>query len=111
MGYSPRGRKETRLSDFTFISIIVIEAIVDFLGGSVVKNPLANARDTGLIPGLGRPDPWRRKWHPLQYFCLGNPMDRGAWQAMVCGVAGVGHDLATKPPHPDITGSFFQQGR
>ena len=85
-GYSPRGRKETRLSDCTFISIIVIEAIVDFLGGSVVKNPLANARDTGLIPGLGRPDPWRRKWHPLQYFCLGNPMDRGAWQARVHGL-------------------------
>jgi len=37
------------------MSIIVIEAIVDFLGGSVVTNPLANARDTGLIPDLGRP--------------------------------------------------------
>ena len=29
---------------------------------------------------------WRREWNPLQYFCLGNPMDRGAWQAMVCVV-------------------------
>ena len=30
---------------------------------------------------------WRRKWQPLQYSCLENPMDRGAWQAMVHGVA------------------------
>ena len=36
----------------------------------------------------------------LQYSCLENPMDRGAWQATVHGVARVGHDLATKPPPP-----------
>ena len=30
---------------------------------------------------------WRRKWHPLQYACLENPMDRGAWWAAICGVA------------------------
>ena len=35
---------------------------------------------------------------PLQYSCLENPMDRGAWRATVHGVARVGHDLATKPP-------------
>ena len=34
--------------------------------------------------------------YPLQYSCLENPMDRGAWQATVHGVARVGHDLATK---------------
>ena len=55
----------------------------------VVKNPPANAgdvRDTGSIPGLGRSS---RRGHgnPLQYSCLENPMDRGAWQAMVLGVA------------------------
>ena len=49
-----------------------------FHGGSVVKNLSANAGDVGLIPGLGR--------SPLQYSCLGNPMDRGAWQAAVHGV-------------------------
>ena len=38
--------------------------------------------------------------NPLQYSCLDNPMDRGAWQATVHGVARVGHDLATKPPPP-----------
>ncbi|KAB0349420.1 hypothetical protein FD754_014277, partial [Muntiacus muntjak] len=38
--------------------------------------------------------------NPLQYSCLENPMDRGAWQATVHGVARVGHDLVTKPPPP-----------
>ena len=36
--------------------------------------------------------------NPLQYSCLENPMDRGAWQAIVHWVVRVGHDLATKPP-------------
>ena len=47
----------------------------------VVKNSLANAgdiRDVGLIPGLGRP-PGKRHGNLLQYSCLENPMDRGAW--------------------------------
>ena len=37
---------------------------------------------------------------PLQYSCLGNPMDRGTWQATIHGVTRVGHDLVTKPPPP-----------
>ena len=56
------------------------------------KETACNAGDLGFIPGLGR------KWHPLQYSCLRNAMDRGAWQATVLGVARVGQDLATKPP-------------
>ena len=36
--------------------------------------------------------------NPLQYSCLENPMDRGAWQAIVHGVTIVGHDLVIKPP-------------
>ena len=40
----------------------------------------------GFDPWVGR-IPWRRKWHPLQYSFLGNPKDRGAWQATVHGVA------------------------
>ena len=35
--------------------------------------------------------------------CLENPMDKGAWRATVHGIAGVGHDLATKPPHYHTT--------
>ena len=47
----------------------------------MVKNSPANA-DVGSIPGLGR-SPGEGKGYPLQYSCLGNPMDRGAWQATV----------------------------
>ena len=48
-----------------------------FPGGSVVKNLPANAGDTGSIPGSGR-SPGGEHGNPLQYSCLGNPMDRGA---------------------------------
>ena len=53
-----------------------------FLGSSVVKNLPANAEDMGLIPGLGR-SPGKGNGNPLQYSCLGNPMDRGSWWARV----------------------------
>ena len=55
----------------------------------MVKNPSASAgdvSDAGLIPGLGR-SPGGGYGNPLQYFCLENPMDRGAWRATVHGVA------------------------
>ena len=52
----------------------------------VVKNPPANAGDVGLIPGSARL-PGEGNGNPLQYFCLGNPIDRGAWWATVHGVA------------------------
>ena len=48
------------------------------LGGSVLKNPPANARDADSIPGSGR-SPGEGTGNPVQYSCLGNPMDRGAW--------------------------------
>ena len=51
----------------------------------MVKNLPANAGDLGLIPGLGR-SPGERNGNPLQY-CLDNPMDTGAWQAIVQAVA------------------------
>ena len=57
-----------------------------FPGGSVVKNPPANAGDVGSVPGLGR-SPGGGNGNPLQYSCLGNPLDRGAWWATVHGVA------------------------
>ena len=56
-----------------------------FPGGSVVKNPPTNAGDTGLIPGSGR-SPGEGNGYPLQFSCLGNPMDGGAWWATVPGV-------------------------
>ena len=57
--------------------------------GPVVKNLPANAedaRDAGLIPGSGR-SPGGGNDNLLQYFCLENPMDRGAWWVTVHGVA------------------------
>ena len=53
-----------------------------FPGGSVVKNPLANGGDLSSIPGSGR-SPGEGNGNPLQCSCLENPMDRGAWRAMV----------------------------
>ena len=51
----------------------------------MVKNPPTNAGDTGSISGLGR-SPGEGNGNPLQYFCLENPTDRGAWWATVHGV-------------------------
>ena len=57
-----------------------------FPSGTEVKNPPANARDAGLIPGSGR-SPRGGNGNPFQYSCLGNPMDTGAWWATVHRVA------------------------
>ena len=57
-----------------------------FSGGSVVKNPPANAGNAGSIPGSER-SPGEEKGNTLQYSCLGNPTDRGAWRATAHGVA------------------------
>ena len=59
-----------------------------YIYGFAVKNLPANAgdvRDMGWIPGLGR-SPGGGHGNPLQYSCLKNPVDRGAWQATVDGV-------------------------
>ena len=56
-----------------------------------------NAGDAGSIPGSGRSS-GEENVNPLHYSCLENPVDRGAWQATVNGIARVRHDLVTKPP-------------
>ena len=56
-----------------------------FPGGSVVKNPPANAGDTGSVLELGR-STGEKNGNPLQNSCLGNPLDRGAWWATVHGI-------------------------
>ena len=64
-------------------------ASVDTPVALVVKNPPANAgdaRDMGLIGGSRR-SPGEGNGNPLQYSCLENPMDTGAWRAIVHGVA------------------------
>ena len=72
---------------------------MDFPGGSVVKNPPANAGGVGSIRGSGK-SPREGNSNPLQYFRLRNHMDTGAWYATVHGGhKRFGHDLATKQQH------------
>ena len=87
-------------------SFRVIEYLVDIvtLGASLVAQSVKNlpamresafnAGDLGSIPGSVR---CPGEGNGNQYSCLKNPTDRGAWRATVHGVAGIGHDLVTKP--------------
>ena len=68
-----------------------------WLSGQESTYSAGDTGDVGLIPGSGR-SPGGENGNPLQYSCLGNPMDGGAWQAAVCGGTRVRHDVATKPP-------------
>ena len=77
------------------------------LGSSAAKSLPANAGDASSIPGQGR-SPGGGMGNPLQYSCLGNPMDRGAWRATVHRVAKrVGHDLVTKQAHMFMNGESW----
>ena len=71
------------------INKFLLRVLVGFPSGTVVKKPPANAgdvRSAGSIPGLRR-SPGGGNGNPLQYYRLGNPMDREAWQARVHGVS------------------------
>ena len=85
-------------------------SFMGFPGGTVVKYLSANgvdARDADLIPGSGR-SPGGGNGNPLQYSCLENPMDSGAWWATVHRPHRVGHDeacvLAFSPPQLHVKG-------
>jgi len=67
--------------------------ILGFSGGSAVKNPKGNAGEASLIPEWGR-SPEEGNGNPLQYSCLRDPMERGAWWAIVHGVANSGTVLS-----------------
>ena len=71
-----------------------------FPGGSVVKNLPANAGDLSSIPGLGR-SLGEGHGNSLQYSCLENSMDRGAWQATVHGIAQLSDWARTRVTHLD----------
>ena len=79
-----------------------VSLLEGFPGGSEIKHlpavqeTIYNAGDADSTPGLGR-FPREGNGNPLQYSCLGNPMDRGAWQAAVHGITRVRHNLVTKP--------------
>ena len=57
--------------------------------------PTCQCKKRGFYPWVGKTS-WRRKCQPLQYSCLGNPMDRGAWWGTVHEVTRVGHGLLTE---------------
>ena len=84
-----------------------------FPGASGLKNLPANAgdaRDAGLIPGLGR-SPGEGNGNPLQYSCLESSMDRRAWSAAVPGVAESQKRLSShEHKFPNITSSFSFTG-
>ena len=70
--------------------IMTLPLIEAFCGGSDGKESVCNAGDPGSITGLGR-SPGEGNGYPLQYSCLGNPMDRGAWGLQSLGSQRVGH--------------------
>ena len=78
-----RSDPKSCLSDLIFGNTMLI--VWGFPGGSVVKNSPADVADTGLIPGSGK-TLGETNVNPLQYSCLGNPLERGAWRAPVHGV-------------------------
>ena len=87
VGSSPSGRKELGTTEWLILTYL--NRIWSSQVALVVKNLTANAGDIrvmGLIPGSGR-SPGGVHDNPLQYFCLENPMDRGAWWATVHKVA------------------------
>ena len=61
------------------------DKLISWTDGSAGKESTCGAGDTGSIPGLGR-SPGGEIGNPLQYSCLGNPMDRGAWRGTVHGL-------------------------
>ena len=77
-------------SDKNTSKVLPVEALavhlLNFPGSSVGKESACKAGDAGSIPGLGR-SPGEGNGNPLQYSCLVNPMDRGAWWATVYGAA------------------------
>ena len=63
---------------FSHSEVCLFTLLMDFPGGSDGKASVYNAGDPGSSPGLGR-SPGEGNGNPLQYYCLENPMDRGAW--------------------------------
>ena len=74
----------TPSDQYSFVVLVLLSG-TEFPGGSVVKNPLDNAGDVGLIPGSGR-SPGEGNSNPLQNSCLEYPVDKEVWQAAVHGV-------------------------
>ena len=89
----PSEVKNYFLSVFLWFHIFTCNYLIymGFPGSSVVKNPPVKEGDAALIPGLRR-SPGKGNGNPLKYSCLGNPMDREAWQVKV-------HEVPKKVRH------------
>ena len=81
-------RDHSRWLNLQFCGILVAQSV----------KSLPARGDPSSIPGSER-SPGKGNGNPLQYSCLGNPMDRGAWWATIHGVARVRQNLATKPTY------------
>ena len=75
-----------KASKETHTTVLLTPLFMGFPAGSDGKESACIVGDLGLTPGLGR-SPGGGHGNPLQYFCLENSMDRGAWQAAIPGVA------------------------
>ena len=99
--FTVKGDNKTALSGMVYLLMPSLSSN-DFPGGSDGKVSVYDAGDPGSIPGLGR-SLGEGNGNPLQYYCLENPMDRGAWWATVHGVP----KSQTRPS--DFTFTFEQQ--
>ena len=79
-------KKKKAFCNFLFYIVLDRNMIQWFPGGSDGKDSTFNAGGQGSVTRSGR-SPGERKGHPLQYSCLENSVDRGAWRATVSGVA------------------------
>ena len=77
----------------------IVNNVALLIGGSDGKASAYSVGDPGSIPGSGRSS-GEGNGNPLQFSCLGNPVDRSAWWAAVHGATRIRHDLATKQPLP-----------
>ena len=84
--------KQIFSNSFSKTELLQLLASKDFPGGSDGKASVYNEGDLGSIPGSGR-FPGEGNGNPLQYYCLENPMDGGAWcRLLSMGSQRVGHD-------------------
>ena len=79
-------------------AFLIRTRVLQWLSGKEFTSNAGDTGDVGLIPALGR-SPGRGHGNPLQYSCLENPMNRGAWRATVQGSQRVGQKRVTKHTH------------
>ena len=97
--YSPEILNDSDIVDFLNSDLYMGFRLMGFPGGAEVKASACNVGDLGSTPGSGR-FPGEGNGNPLQYSCLENPMDRGAWWATV-------HGSQSRTRLSDFTFTFF----